>query len=84
MPKLGEEPTLDDTLLSESTLDDTWELCAALSDGVSLPPLLIVESDMFDISVSTFVDHRVFKVDCDCLDIIDDLYANFCSIPENC
>jgi hypothetical protein len=81
-PKLGEEPTLDDTLLSESTLDDTRELRAALSDGVSLSPLLIVESDMFDISVSTFVDHRVFKVDCDRLDIIDDLYANFCSIPE--
>jgi len=38
---------------------------------------------MFDISVSTFVDHRVFKVDCDRLDIIDDLYANFCSIPES-
>jgi len=82
-PKLGEEPTLDDTLISESTLDDTRELRAALSDGVSLPPLLIIESDMFDISVSTFVDHRVFKVDCDRLDIIDDLYANFCSIPES-
>jgi hypothetical protein len=82
-PKLGEEPMLGDTLISESTLDDTRELCAALSDGVSLPPLLIVEPDMFDISVSTFDDHRVFKVDCDHLDIIDDLYANFCSIPES-
>jgi hypothetical protein len=72
-PKLGEEPTLDDTVFSESTPDDTRELCATLSDGVSLLPLLIAESDMFDISVSTFVDHRVFQADCDCLDIIDDL-----------
>jgi hypothetical protein len=82
-PKLGEEPMLDDSAFSESTQDDTRELCAALSYGVSLPPLLIVESDMFDIPVSAFVDHHVFKVDCDHLDIIDDLYANFCSIPES-
>ena len=73
----------NDSEFSESIKDDTQQLCAALSDGVSLPPLLIVESDMFDISVSTFVYHRVFKVDCDHLDIIDDLYANFCSIPES-
>jgi len=73
----------NDSEFSESTKDDTQQLCAALSDGLSLPPLLIVDSDMFDISVSTFVDHRVFKVDCDHLDIIDNLYANFCSIPES-
>jgi hypothetical protein len=72
----------NDSEFSESTQDDTWQLRAALSNGVSLRPLLIVKSDMFDISVSTFVDHCVFKVDCDCLDIIDNLYANFCSIPE--